>query len=163
MASLQQMSSYQTENLTERQWHFYQHKKKKNWNRPNESATRWRVLKLFDQGGILGFGAIRCIVFVRSFYTSLLSAAVVFSVSIFLASGTLQNCMFPCLCHYYLPSPRCMDYPCYRGPICIEVLHLRGVYESLLVFIHLITGCSEIHKLIRWIFMNSMYYTVYKI
>ena len=26
--------------------------KKKNWNRPNESATRWRVLKLFDQGGI---------------------------------------------------------------------------------------------------------------
>ena len=56
-----------------------------------------------------------------------------------------------------------MDYPCYRGPICIEVLHLRGVYESLLVFIHLITGCSEIHKLIRWIFMNSMYYTVYKI
>ena len=29
--------------------------KKKNWNRPNESATRWRVLKLFDQGGIFIF------------------------------------------------------------------------------------------------------------
>ena len=28
-ASLQQMSSYQAENLTERQWHFYQHNKKK--------------------------------------------------------------------------------------------------------------------------------------
>ena len=27
---------------------------KKNWNRPNESATRWRVLKLFDQGGKTG-------------------------------------------------------------------------------------------------------------
>ena len=26
--------------------------KKKNWNRPSESATRWRVLQLFDQGGI---------------------------------------------------------------------------------------------------------------
>ena len=26
--------------------------KKKNWNRPNESATRGRVLKLFNQGGI---------------------------------------------------------------------------------------------------------------
>ena len=25
---------------------------KKNWNRPNESAIRWRVLKFFDQGGI---------------------------------------------------------------------------------------------------------------
>ena len=23
-----------------------------NWNRPKESITRWRVLKLFDQGGI---------------------------------------------------------------------------------------------------------------
>ena len=26
--------------------------KKQNWNRPNGSTTRWRVLKLFDQGGI---------------------------------------------------------------------------------------------------------------
>ena len=25
-------------------------KNKMNWNRPNESAIRWRVLKLFDQG-----------------------------------------------------------------------------------------------------------------
>ena len=30
--------------------------KKKNWNRPNESATRWRVLKLFDQGGMCRSG-----------------------------------------------------------------------------------------------------------
>ena len=28
-ASLQQMSSYQAENLTERQWHFYEHNKKR--------------------------------------------------------------------------------------------------------------------------------------
>ena len=37
-ASLQQMSSYQAENLTERRWHFYQHKKKEEF----KSAERER-------------------------------------------------------------------------------------------------------------------------
>ena len=43
---------------------------------------------------ISGFGSVRCIVFVPTFYTSVLSTAVGFSVSIPLASGTLHNCMF---------------------------------------------------------------------
>ena len=64
----------------------------------------------------------------------------------------------PCLCQYYFP-PRCMGHPCYRGLIYIEVLiALHGVCRNHSVFIRFITSCLKIHKLIRWVFINSMYY-----
>ena len=43
----------------------------------------------------------------------------------------------------------------YRG------IALHGMYRSHSLFIRLITGCLAMHKLIRWVFMNSMYYFVY--
>ena len=46
--------------------------------------------------------------------------------------------------------------PMLPGPDLHRGIALHGVYRSHSVFIRLFTGCLAIHKLIRWMFMNSM-------
>ena len=60
-----------------------------------------------------------------------------------------------------LSSPSLPGSPMLTEPDLHRDIALHGVYKSHSVFIRSTTGCLEIHKLIRWVFMNLMCYIVY--
>ena len=82
--------------------------KKKNWNRQNESATRWRALKLFNQGGIMRIPKYGC----HNLASPLLSFWSLRIAFISCCPPSWRSFYFrcvvvdPCFIHYHIPTQK---------------------------------------------------------